>query len=53
MLASLKLENTQYKSFSAFVKDEVIVQQQLKESFDSININKTYDLVNNIKNLKL
>ncbi|XP_023300735.2 uncharacterized protein LOC111682965 [Lucilia cuprina] len=52
MLASLKLENSQYKNFSTFVEDEIKIQQQLKEAFNNVNLNKIYELVDKTNNLK-
>lgn len=51
MLTSLNLENAQYKNLSSFVEDEIKIQQQLKESFNSVNMKRIYDLVNKTKNL--
>ncbi|TMW43375.1 hypothetical protein DOY81_011546 [Sarcophaga bullata] len=51
MLASLNLENSQYKNFSSFVDMEVKTQQKLKEALNNINQNKIQDLVHKTNSL--
>ncbi|XP_065364492.1 uncharacterized protein LOC135957635 [Calliphora vicina] len=51
MLASLNLENSQYKNFSTFVDNEVKIQEQLKEAFNSVNMKQMYELVDKTNNL--
>lgn len=51
MLASLNLENSQYKNFSSFVDTEVEMQQKLKEALNNINQNKIQDLVHQTNSL--
>ncbi|XP_073834172.1 mis12 [Musca autumnalis] len=45
MLASLKLENSQYKSLVPFVEDELKVHRQLEDSFKHFNMNEIKELV--------
>ena len=51
MLASLNLENSQYKNFSSFVDTEVEMQQKLKDALNNINQNKIQDLVRQTNSL--
>lgn len=45
MLASLKVENSQYKHFVPFLEEELHMQSLLKESFTSLNMKEINELV--------
>ncbi|XP_005186455.3 uncharacterized protein LOC101888718 [Musca domestica] len=51
MLASLKIENGQYKSLAPFIEDELKVHRQLEDSFKCLNMKEIYELVDKTMSL--
>lgn len=51
MLTSLNMENSQYKNFSSFVYSETEIQQQVKETFNSPNMDIIYKIADKTNNL--
>ncbi|XP_061400053.1 uncharacterized protein LOC133335771 [Musca vetustissima] len=51
MLASLKIENSQYKSLAPFLEEELKVHRQLEDSFKSFNMKEIHELVDKTMSL--